>query len=110
MKSSVSHLSREFRYYLFKDLYSDVDIINAHPSILFDYEISRNITLSSLGELVNEREMFYTKIKKHYGDSDLISPKKFALICLNMNKTDFKSDALNDLTNDLNKIRDQLYL
>jgi hypothetical protein len=109
IKVSISHISREFRYYLFKDLYDDVDIINAHPTILYDYAISRNISMSSLNSLVNNRELFYETIKEQYGGSEKIDPKKLALIALNMNKTDFKSDLLNNLTRDLNEIREKLY-
>ena len=34
---SALYLSRQLRYFLFKDFYFDVDIINAHPSILLYY-------------------------------------------------------------------------
>lgn len=108
IKLSISHISREFRYYLFKNLYNDVDIINAHPTILYDYATTRNIALNSLGELVNNREIFYEKVLQEYSDYK-VTPKKLALIALNMNKTNFRSNLLNDLTRDLNHIRDQLY-
>jgi hypothetical protein len=109
IKASISHLSREFRYYLFKGLYNDVDIINAHPSILYNYAVYRDIPMRSLSTLVNNRELFYAKIKTHYGDYSKIDPKKLALIALNTYKTDFKSDLLNNLTRDLNEIREKLY-
>lgn len=109
IKSSISHLSREFRYYLFKGLYKDVDIINAHPSMLHQYAIDNNISMRSLSLLVNNRDLFYEKVKTHYGDYSKVDPKKLALITINTNRTDFKSHLLNDLTYDLNLIREKLY-
>lgn len=43
-KSSILHISNEFRYHLLKDLYDYVGIINAHPTILYNYAISHDIS------------------------------------------------------------------
>jgi galactitol-specific phosphotransferase system IIB component len=108
VKASISQISREFRYYLFDGLYNDVDIINYHPAILYEYANKHQISTTSLGELVNHRELFYSKIENDYSFGK-IDTKKIVLIAFNTNKNDFKSNLLNNLTRDLNLIRNKLY-
>lgn len=106
---SVSQISREFRYYLFKDLYSDVDIVNAHPSILYDYAVAKNIYVPALSELVNQRTSFYEKVSKDYSNSSNVNPKRLTLIAMNISKTDFRSKSLNNLNSDIQAVREKLY-
>lgn len=60
--SSLQSLSREVRYYLFKEHYNDLDLENAHPTILLDYAISRNIKTPVLKQIVYNREKFFRQL------------------------------------------------
>lgn len=117
---SITQLSREFRYLLFKDLYHDIDIVNAHPSILFNFACKQNIDCQALGELVKDRTKFYDKIKLEYEEevgkdfTSQLNIKRLALAVLNSHKQKYKSDSLTQLAKDMFVIRqtlkDELYI
>jgi hypothetical protein len=94
---------------LFGGLYVNVDIINAHPAILYDYAVTRGIAVGSLGELANDREVFYEKVSGECGNSTRTPPKKLALITLNTDEIKLKSKSLDGLTFDMRAIRNRLY-
>lgn len=104
---SINQLSREFRYYLFGNIYNDIDIVNAHPTILYNFAQEQNLHTPTLQLLVEDRDYFYEQIIKDYSYD--IDPKKLVLISINMNKVNFTSLKLNSLVYDLRKIRESLY-
>jgi len=55
-------LTRQIRYYLFKDFYTDVDLVNAHLTILLDFAMYNNIDCPSLFLLVNNRNDIFNTI------------------------------------------------
>lgn len=107
-KSSINQISKEFRYHLFKGIYNDVDIINAHPTILYRYSKNKKLNTPMLKQLVNARDAFYELISNEYNEKSM-SPKKLALICLNTDELDFKSNSLNKLNSEIINIRNSLY-
>lgn len=58
----MPQLSRQCRYYLFHDRYYDVDLVNAHPSMIMFYGQSNNIECPILEEYVKNREPFLADI------------------------------------------------
>ena len=107
-KSSITQVSKEFRYHLFKGIYNDVDIINAHPTILYRYSKNNKLNTPMLKQLVDARDAFYELISNEYNEKS-ISPKKLALICLNTDEFEFKSNSLNKLNSEMVNIRNSLY-
>lgn len=57
--SSMPRLKREIRYLMFKNIYKDVDIENAHPSILLEYSWAKGLKTPLLEKLVKDRSSFY---------------------------------------------------
>lgn len=107
--TSINRLSREFRYILFKDLYHDIDIINAHPSILLQYTKKRGIDVPVLDRLVNDRNNLYTEVKNSYKNFPEANVKKFVLSAINNTRTDYQSPIMNHLGHEMVKIRSSLY-
>jgi hypothetical protein len=60
--SSMTLLTRQIRYYLFKYFYTDVDLVNAHLTILLDFAMYNNIDCPSLFLLVNNRNDIFNTI------------------------------------------------
>lgn len=54
-RNTMTLLSRQCRYYLFKGLYIDFDLKNAHPTILFSYASSHNLPVQCLKQYVENR-------------------------------------------------------
>jgi len=61
---SIPHLSRQLRYILFKDVYTDVDLANAHPTILYDFALNNNIDCPLLHFYVNDRQEFINRLSE----------------------------------------------
>lgn len=98
--SSFNLLSREFRHHLTKYVYTDIDIVNAHPSFLFEYAKSNNIPVSVLKELVTDRDNVTEKVKSDYTSFKAFNAKdtkRLILSVLNMTKDSFLSETLNEL-------------
>lgn len=65
--TSIQTLPRELRYYLFKDEYIDFDMINSHPSILYQFALDNNLILSGfLKEFIFNRELIVQNIEQEY--------------------------------------------
>ena len=109
-KASINQLSKEFRYFLFKEIYQDIYIINAHPTILYIYSKKNGFNFPLLEQLVYDRDMFYQRVYHEYNKSiPKESLKKLTLVCLNMYKQIFKSDSLNMLNAEIVQIKKSLY-
>ena len=108
-RSSINQMSREFRYHLVSKIYQDVDLINAHPSILHEYAKSKQ-DFVELKQLVENRDAFYSKILDELGNTfRMNSVKNLVLICLNVNKPKFNSGTLNSLNKEILQVRQHLY-
>lgn len=53
---SLQSLPREIRHTIAKDYYYDIDIVNAHPTLLLHYAKTKNINLQSLEHYVKNRD------------------------------------------------------
>ena len=111
---SITQLSREFRYLLFEKLYHDIDIVNAHPSILFNYGMENNISCVTLSGLVKDRSKFYETVELEYKDSigveftKKLNIKRLCLAVINSHKTKYKSSTLTNLSMEMLAIREHL--
>lgn len=62
---SIQTLPRELRYHLFKSEYKEFDMVNSHPSILYEFSKQHNLNLNgSLKHLIIINFKFYLKTFK----------------------------------------------
>ena len=109
-KVSINLLSKDFRYYLFKDVYRDIDIVNSHPTILHLYAKNNDVTSAQLERLVYDRENFYNQLFDDYNRMmPRESTKKLVYYCLNKSNADYASPTLTELNSELVRIRELLY-
>ena len=109
---SINTLPREIRYYLFKDIYIDIDIANAHPSLLYLYSKEKSIQLNgSLKGYIEDRHSVVQNIQQELS-MDLALVKSNVLKLLNKtwdNKPFNPSKTLKGLDEDFQTIRDHLW-
>lgn len=67
--SSLQYFNREIRYYLFNEYYEDVDLQNAHPTILLHYALSAGIKTPLLQEYIDNRNDFIEKINSEKNEN-----------------------------------------
>jgi hypothetical protein len=68
---SLQNFKKEIRHYLARDDYIDIDMVNAHPTIIYQYCKKHNIECSYLEYYVNNREDLLSKIQtRHEIDRD----------------------------------------
>lgn len=112
-RSSISSFSRRIRYFLFKDLYIDVDLKNSHPTILYHYATTLQMEVPFLSRLVEERESVFEELgSKHGMNRDQV--KKSLLVAINL--TSEKKDKMSNFNEfqeglllDVREIRQRLY-
>ena len=92
----MPQLSRQCRYYLFHDRYYDVDLVNAHPSMIMFYAQSNNIECPRLEEYVNNRENFLANIMQKTNKSRS-EAKKSVLVTINLTSLSKVDKGLEDL-------------
>lgn len=109
---SINTLPREIRYYLFKDTYIDIDIANAHPSLLYLYSKEHHISLNgSLKSYIENRHSVMLDIQQESG-MDLALVKRNVLKLLNKtweNEPLKPSKTLTGLDNDFQTVRGHLW-
>jgi hypothetical protein len=82
--SSALLLNRQVRYFLFKDVYTDVRLVNSHPTILLDFAQQHDILCPTLQKYVLHRdEVVSDLILLSNNKEDKSSVKKKILIHLN---------------------------
>lgn len=59
---SMICLPREIRYFLTHLDYLDYDIVNSHPTILFDYAEKKGLVVENLSDYIKNRESILTKV------------------------------------------------
>ena len=110
--NSINTLPREIRYFLFEDDYIDLDIANAHPSLLYLYSKENNLILNgSLKRYIENRAMVMVNIQQESG-MDIALVKKKVLKLLNKtwdNKPLNFSQTLTELDEDFQTIRNHLW-
>jgi hypothetical protein len=107
-RNTMTLISRQCRYYLFKDSYFDLDLKNAHPTILMAYAKSNNIEANVLKAYVSNREEFLQEIVNR--DKITRNEAKTAVLrCLNLVSNVSLSKTLKALHEDIVRIRNHLY-
>lgn len=107
-RNTMTLISRQCRYYLFKGLYFDLDLKNAHPTILLSYARNHNLKVETLEEYINNREGFLLNVMQN--DKLTRSEAKTAVLrCLNLVTDRSLPNNLKTLHRDILVIRDHLY-
>lgn len=107
-KNTMTLISRQCRYYLFKGMYFDVDLKNAHPTMLLSYAKDNNIEAKVLEEYVSNREKFLCNVM----DNDKITREqaKIAVLrCINLTAEKSLPPTLQLLHRDILPIRDHIW-
>lgn len=107
-RNTMTLISRQCRYYLFKDQYFDVDLKNAHPSMLLFYAKSNGIEAPTLEEYVSNREEFLAKIVQ---ESKLTrdKAKTEVLRAINLLTDKYLAEQLHPLFKEILPIRGHLF-
>lgn len=63
---SLQNFKKEIRHFLAKDIYYDIDMINAHPVLIHQYCKKHDIECESLEKYVKERDEILTNISKYH--------------------------------------------
>ena len=115
---SIQTLPREIRYYLFKNDYRDFDMVNSHPSILYEFSLNHpQIKLNgSLEQYVKKRPVVFEQIQREMVNGGLeiktdSEIKTTILKLLNKEKmlVEGMTETLTNLYWDFKVIRDHLY-
>jgi hypothetical protein len=108
---SVLFLTRQIRYYLFKDIYTDVDLVNSHPSILLAFAKKHNINCECLEKYVTNRDEVMTELKLKSNNLETNdSIKKKILVFLNSPTTPkTRVSFYMSLHSEILKIRDKIW-
>ena len=116
---SIQGLSSEIRYYLFKGEYTNFDMVNSHPSILYEFSKQQNIELNgSLKQYVENRSHMFQEIRKelivfnkNMKEDDLPDKviKKHIIALSNRYQNYEKTPILIKLFQDFETIREYLY-
>ena len=129
--STAQILPRELRYILFKEDYIDIDMKNAHPTLMFLYSLNKNLEMSqtkALKTYIEKRDEILLNIFNELKDSknskrkiykslleepenyrNIIKEQILKIMNRQWEKTDNGSKTLNDLDNDFTVIRENLW-
>jgi hypothetical protein len=107
-RNTMTLISRQCRYYLFKNLYFDIDLKNAHPTMLLSYAEKNNLEVHVLKEYIDNREKFLQKVMEFDGITR--NDAKVAILrCLNLVSDNSLPNYLKSLHKDILIIREHLY-
>jgi len=79
---SLQSLPKEVRHTISKDYYYDVDIVNAHPVILYQYCKKQDLSTPNLKEYIENREGILSEIMKSAKVSKDEAKKKIYLLLM----------------------------
>ncbi len=106
----LQNMPRVVRHTIAGEYYWDVDMKNAHPSLLLKYCRDKGWKCDKLSEFVKDREIYFRELGGDNYDKDIV--KKFYLSVLNGKKLSNDegrfSDAIVDFYNELEKIRENV--
>lgn len=107
-RNTMTLISRQCRYYLFNSMYMDLDLKNAHPTMLYAYAVENNIETKILERYVHDREGFLKEVMEK--DKLTRAEAKTAVLrCLNLVTDKSLPDTLKPLHRDILPIREHLY-
>lgn len=94
---TAQSFQREIRFFLFKSEYVDVDLVNSHASILYDFAQKAGIQTIALEKLVQNRTEFFDQMLSEKDRLIIESPKKTAIITFNLIDTTEHKEILRRL-------------
>ena len=88
---SVLNLSRDVRFFLFKDRYRDYDLRNAHPTILYEFTLEKGVETPLLKQLVLNRAEFNEEVSNELNYKTNV--KKQIIIAFNMDPSEYRTKS-----------------
>ena len=115
-KHSIQVLPREIRYHIFEDEYVDFDMVNSHPSILYEFSLKHKLKLNgSLEEYVTNRSFVFEKINQEQKQNKVkeMSRSEIKELIIKGSNVDYfwyrDSETIYNLHKDFKTIREHLY-
>lgn len=106
---SFQQMERELRHTVAKDMYTDIDICNAHPMLLEQYCDMHNIKCNNLKRYINNREECLSEIMEERKCSRSQAKQDYFIAVLYGKKhTDIESEFFNNYMNEIDAIRRQV--
>jgi len=107
--SSIVFLFRQIKYYLFKDIYKDIDLVNAHSTILYNFATENNINCLRLSLLVHNRDEVFSDIMKSE-NKDKNTVKRKLLVILNLYLLDKEKNTFyREFSHEILNIRETIW-
>jgi hypothetical protein len=108
-KKNFQNIPKLFRSFLLENDYTDVDLVNSHPTILAEYADKKELAHKTLRKLVLDRENFQKQVIKELGMSNSSNIKKAILIVINSSNYSGKSALLKELSIEMISIRNSIW-
>jgi hypothetical protein len=90
--ASVPYFPKDMRYLLLKDLYVDFDLVNCHPTILYEFSVNHtDLETPNLESLVVDRDKFKQDVLSELGP--VRNLKVAILVSINFSKEGFTSKS-----------------
>lgn len=106
--ASLQNLPREIRGALAYENYYDIDMVNAHPTILSQYCNKNDIQCLTLDEYINNREEIIEKIRTVYPSLDRKDIKDLFLLLMNGGNRNIESLFINKFKKEIKLIHTQI--
>lgn len=101
LRSSIPQLPKDLRYFLFQGNYKDFDLVNSHPTFLYEFvSMHTDLKLSSLEELVLNRQKVMDRVLAELGPKT--NAKKSILIAF------YSDTGYNTLSKSLKELHSEL--
>lgn len=107
-RNTMTLISRQCRYYLFEGTYFDVDLKNAHPTMLLFYATSNGIKTPILEEYVSNREEFLARLVEQ-SNMKRNEAKLAVLRTINVLTDRYLPEPLKPLFHEIIPIREHLF-
>lgn len=101
---SLQSFSKYIRHTITKDLYHDIDVINAHPSILVQYCQKHQIECPQLTYYVEHRDECFAELMKIHKNMDRLEAKKMILVTINGGSRFSSSKWFNDFKFEITQV------
>lgn len=106
--NTMTLISSQCRYYLFKGQYFDIDLKNTYPTMLLSYTTTHNLEAPVLEKYISNRKEFLAKITKNSG-IERNKAKIQVLKAINLITDETLPEDLKPLHRDILFIRNHLY-
>lgn len=107
--ASLQNHMRQFRHTIANEFYYDIDMENAHPNLLHQYCLKKDIPCEWLGKYATDRDSFLGYVSNMKGYTTRGSQKRYLLKMLNGGVQKCQVEELKPLFNELKAIRMIIY-